>query len=164
MTAPPGAQGFSLDYIYMSEEYEEYIGSSFNDKFYVILKAPQTTNNVATVINYTACTSPGSYWDFVDNDGNKWCYIAINTAFSEPCSNVTTNISGTGFECGNGGSANGSSTGWLVTTWPIQEGETFELKFHIHDTSDGIYDSEVILDNFLWLGDGVVQGTKPHFK
>lgn len=164
MTAPPGAKGFSMDYIYMSEEYEEYIGSSFNDKFYVILKAPQTTGNASTVINFTACTSPNSYWDFIDGDGNKWCYIAINTAFSEPCSNVQTNISGTGFECGSGGATNGSSTGWLITTWTIQEGETFELKFHIHDTSDGIYDSEVVLDNFLWQGEGVEQGTKPHFK
>ncbi len=162
MIAPPTAIGFSLDYIYMSEEYEEYIGSVFNDKFYMILKAPQTTNNVKKVINHTACSNPNSYHDFIDDNGEKQCYIAINTAFSEPCSNVQTSIAGTGFQCGPGGSTNGSSTGWLTTSWPIQPNETFELIFHIHDTSDGIYDSEVVVDNFQWLTDGFEQGTKPH--
>ncbi|MBM4373336.1 MAG: choice-of-anchor L domain-containing protein, partial [Deltaproteobacteria bacterium] len=163
LTAPPTATGFAMDYIFFSEEYEEYIGSSFNDKFYIILKAPVTTSNVKKVINFTACSNPGSYWDFIDPGGQKVCYIAINTAFSEPCSNVQTDISGTGFQCGGGGSSNGSSTGWLTTEWSIQAGETFTLTFHIHDASDGIYDSEVILDNFHWLQGDVDEGTKPHF-
>ena len=162
ITAPPTAIGFSLDYIYFSEEYEEYIGSAYNDKFYIFLKAPQTTGNVKTVINTTDCSSPWSYWDTINDEGQKQCYIAINTAFSEPCSNVQTDISGTGFQCGPGGSTAGSSTGWLTTQWPIQPNETFELTFHIHDTSDGIYDSEVILDNFLWLVEDFEEGTKPH--
>ena len=162
MTAPTNAVGFAMDYIFFSEEYEEYIGTSFNDKFYIILKAPQTTNNVKTVINYTACSNPGSYHDFTDENGQKQCFIAINTAFSEPCSNVQTNISGTGFECGPPDSAHGSSTGWLTTSWPIAANETFELIFHIHDASDGIYDSEVILDNFHWLSTPFTPGTASH--
>ena len=161
MTAPANAIGFSIDYIFFSEEYEEYIGSSFNDKFYIFLKAPQTTGNQKIVTNYTNCSNPNAYFDFQEN-GQKWCYIAINTAFSEPCSNVQTNISGTGYECGPGGSTNGSSTGWLVTQWPIQGGETFELTFHIHDSSDAIYDSEVILDNFHWLSEPFDPGTASH--
>ena len=161
LKAPPGAKGFSIDYIYFSEEYEEYIGSQFNDKFYIFLQAPQTTGSQKTVINFTQCSNPSIYFDF-QKDGQKWCYIAINTAFSEPCSNPTTSIAGTGFECGPGGSTNGSSTGWLQTTWPIAPNEVFTLTFHIHDTSDGIYDSEVILDNFVWETDTVVGGTASH--
>jgi len=151
LTAPMSAVGFSVDYIFFSEEYEEYIGTQFNDKFYILLEAPQTTGNQKTVVNSTECSNPNSYYDFQDPQGNKWCFIAIDTAFSEKCPNVPTDISGTGFECAQGGfdtSATGSSTGWLTTSWPINGGETFELTFHIHDSSDGIYDSEVILDNF----------------
>ncbi|HIN85018.1 MAG TPA: hypothetical protein EYN06_00955, partial [Myxococcales bacterium] len=147
MTAPKGAKGFTIDYLFMSEEYEEYIGSSFNDKFYIILNGPETTGGQKKVINYTACSNPGQYFDF-QKDGKKWCYIAINTAFSEKCPNVPTSIKGTGFECVTGGgfdsSSTGSSTGWLQTSWPIQSEEKFELVFHIHDATDGIFDSEVI--------------------
>ncbi len=161
MKAPTNALGFSIDYIFFSEEYEEYIGTSFNDKFYMILKAPVTTGNSNKVVNTTSCSNPNSYYDFIEN-GEKKCYIAINTAFSEPCSNPKTNISGTGYECGSPDSAHGSSTGWLVTSHEIQGGEQFELTFHIHDTSDGIFDSEVILDNFHWLSQPFTPGTASH--
>jgi len=162
LKAPLGALGFSIDYIFFSEEYEEYIGSSFNDKFYIFLTAPVTTGGQKIVVNHTACSNPNAYFDFVDDEGNKACYVAINTAFSEPCSNPATNISGTGFECGPGGSTAGSSTGWLSTSWPIEAEETFTLTFHIHDASDQIYDSEVILDNFKWLGEPFDPGTVIH--
>jgi hypothetical protein len=160
LQAPQAALGFSIDYIFMSVEYEEYIGSSFNDKFYIILNGPTTTGGQAEVINLTACSNPANYYDIIDPvTGEKLCFMAINTAFSEPCSAVTTSIAGTGFECGPADSAHGSSTGWLSTAWPVASGEIVELTFHIHDTSDGIFDSEVILDNFQWLYVPFVPGT-----
>jgi len=161
LKAPANALGFAIDYIFFSEEYEEYIGTSFNDKFYMFLTAPQTTGGQKVVINSTACSNPNAYYDFIDQ-GTKKCYIAINTAFSEPCSNPKTNISGTGYECGPPDSAHGSSTGWLTTSWKINAGEQFELVFHIHDASDGIFDSEVILDNFHWLSTPFTPGTATH--
>jgi hypothetical protein len=160
LTAPQNALGFSIDYIFFSVEYEEYIGTSFNDKFYIFLKAPDSTDNTPTVINQTQCSNPDSYYDLIDPiTGDKLCYIAINTAFSEPCSDPQTNILGTGFECGPADSSHGSSTGWLTTSWAIMPGEAFDLTFHIHDTSDGIFDSEVILDNFQWLYVPFLPGT-----
>jgi hypothetical protein len=158
LTVPEGVTGFSLDFIFMSVEYEEWIGSSFNDKFYIIMNGGQTTNGQDQVINFTECSNPGVYSDFQNANG-QWCYIAINTAFSEPCSNWTTDIAGTGYECNIG---EGSSTGWLTTTQSVQPGESFELRFHIHDTSDQIYDSGVILDNFQWQGGTVTSGTVTH--
>jgi len=173
LTAPANAIGFSIDYIFFSEEYHDWVCSSFNDKFYILLQAPQTTGGQKIVINYTACSNPGQYFDF-DENGQKWCYIAINTAFSEPCPDAPTDISGTGYECagtycatgqcscGSADPYHGSSTGWLVTQWPIQGGETLTLTFHVHDSSDGIYDSEVILDNFHWLSEPFDPGTASH--
>jgi hypothetical protein len=157
LVAPEGVTGFSMDYIFMSQEYEEWIGTQFNDRFYIVMNAPQTTGGVDQVINFTQCSDPNSYYDF-QQGGIKWCYIAINTAFSEPCSNPTTDISGTGMEC----AAGGSSTGWLTTTWTVNPGEVFTLKFHIHDTSDQAYDSVVLIDNFLWKGGAVSSGTAAH--
>jgi hypothetical protein len=157
MVAPPGVTGFSVDYIFMSAEYEEWIGTDFNDKFYIILNAEETTGGVGKVVNYTQCSNPNVYFDFQDATG-KWCYIAINTAFSEPCANPVTNISGTGHECGSGG----SSTGWLTTLQSVQPGETLSLTFHIHDTSDHVYDSTVVIDNFQWIGGAFEEGTVTH--
>lgn len=80
-----------------------------------------------------------------------------------PAGRFTTNISGTGFSCAdsefNDSSAQGSSTGWLVTEWPVEPGEEFTLIFHVHDTSDEILDSEVLLDKFQFIGKVVNQGT-----
>jgi hypothetical protein len=157
LVAPDGVTGFSLDYIFMSQEYEEWIGTSFNDRFYVVMNAPQTTGGVDQVINFTQCSDPNSYFDF-QQGGQKYCYIAINTAFSEPCSNPTTDISGSGMDCGSGG----SSTGWLTTTWTVNPGEVFTLTFHIHDTADQAYDSLVLIDNFVWKGGVVSTGTAAH--
>jgi len=156
LKAPAGATGISIDYIFMSAEYEEYIGTIFNDKFYIIIQAPSTNGGAETVINFAPCSDPSNYFDAIV-DGKKVCYIAINTAFSEPCSNVSTNIDGSGHGC-----PTGSSTGWLTTKWPVKAGETFTLTFHIHDTSDEIYDSTVLLDNLQWEGGTFTQGTASH--
>ena len=156
--------------MFLSEEYDDFIDTDFNDKFYIFIEAQSTRRGKRTVINYTSCRNPNVYSDFVCdsaemdwcNDGEKYCYIAINTAMSECCwydgcpdGKWTTDISGTGFSCANkknnDDDGRGSSTGWLVTEWKIEPGEEFDIIFHIHDTADHVYDSEVILDKFLFL-------------
>jgi len=180
LTAPAAAEGFRFRYVFFSEEYDDFIGTTVNDKFYVLLNADDTGGG-GTVINFTSCRDPDTYYDFICgagdsgcNEGEKYCYVAINSALSDCCwyngcpggtsAMVGTDITGTGFECAPSmemdSSAMGSSTGWLQTSWPIGAGETFSLTFHVHDTSDGIYDSEVILDYFEFIK-GVEPGTIP---
>lgn len=177
LRAPANASGFSFRYVYFSEEYDDYIGTKFNDKFYVVLRAGSTASGEPTVINFSRCRDQGSYYDFICGQGlenchpgQKYCYVAINTALSECCwyqgcpgGKAKTDISGTGFECGGAASADGptkgSSTGWLETQWPIEPNEEFELTFHIHDTGDGIYDSAAIIDRVVFL-EGVSPGTR----
>jgi hypothetical protein len=180
LTAPEEAKAFRLKYVFFSEEYDDWISSSFNDKFYVLLEAGSTNEGNMTLVNFTECRDPDVYHDFVCGpddiaceEGEKYCYIAVNSAFSDCCWyegcpdgyswDVGTDISGTGFECSgttSDGPQYGSSTGWLQTSWPIDGGETFSITFHIHDTSDGVYDSEVIIDSFEFLKDPE-QGTVP---
>jgi hypothetical protein len=187
LEAPPGAGGFQIHYVFFSEEYDEYVGTAFNDKFYIIIEADSTNDGEPTVINFTECRDPENYSDLecsaemadlgVCEQGDALCYIAINTALSECCwydgcpgfdEADRTDISGTGFSCGTeeedntsgGGAQYGSSTGWLVTEWPIDDNERFTVTFHIHDTTDAFLDSEVIIDKFLWVGTPV-PGTGP---
>ncbi len=181
LKAPADAKSFRFKYVFLSEEYDDYISSNFNDKFYVILDAASTDGGQSKVINFTECREPDLYWDFICqtgdtgcDEGEKYCYIAVNSALSECCwyngcpdGFASTDIAGTGFECAasemeeidSGGYIYGSSTGWLQTTWPIDGDEVFALTFHIHDTSDGSFDSEVIIDAFQFLqtaGSGTV--------
>ncbi len=180
LKAPDDAKAFRFKYVFFSEEYDDFISTGFNDKFYVFLEAPSTNDALPTLINFTGCREPDAYYDFICDaedfgcdEGEKYCYIAINSAFSDCCwyggcpgfdPATRTDITDTGFVCAademSDSSLMGSSTGWLQTSWPIAGGETFALTFHIHDTQDGVYDSEVILDAFEFLKDPE-QGTVP---
>ncbi len=183
LKAPPEAKALRFKYVFFSEEYDDYIAATVNDKFYVVLEAGSTNSGNPTVINFTECRDPSTYYDFICQPGDagceegvEYCYVAINSALSECCwypygsyyaSNPgdpacpsgtwTTDISGTGFECatdvGSDSSMSGSSTGWLQTSWPITGDEMFALTFHIHDTADGVWDSEVIIDALEFLKD-----------
>jgi subtilisin-like proprotein convertase family protein len=190
LTAPANVHGFSFDFVFFSSEYDEYVGTDYNDKFYVWLNAPTTTGGTEKIINYTDCRDPGSYFDFSSPQCNLpsgyCCYIAINTSASDCCwydgcpgGTGGTDISNTGYSCGTQAHENalctdpsgtyssikcgydtGSSTGWLRTSWNIEPGEIFTLTFHIHDTYDPIFDSQAIIDNFTWHTDEVVPGTE----
>jgi len=180
LQAPDEAHGFGFKYVFFSEEYDDYISTQFNDKFYVFLEAGSTNGGEKSIINFTHCREPEVYYDFECQagqtgceQGERYCYIAINSALSDCCWfngcpdgfswEVGTDITGTGYECAadqmSDGSANGSSTGWLQTTWPIEPGETFAITFHVHDTGDGILDSEMILDAFEFMYDSTVPET-----
>lgn len=175
LRAPDDAHGFQVHYVFFSVEYDEYVGREFNDKFYMLLDASTTEGMEHPIINYTECRPTVTTPDFVCPAGNpgceagdELCYIAINSGLSECCwydgcttMASNTDITGTGYECGTEdvdyvgdysmGFTYGSSTGWLVTEWPIEPGETFTITFHLHDTADSILDSTVLLDKFVFV-------------
>ncbi len=182
LTAPADATGFQFDYVFFSEEYDEYVSSQYNDKFYAVLNAPETTGGQDQVVNFTDCRDPYQYYDFTGPEctspSGYCCYMTVNSGHSDCCwyphysdhvadspalaacpagTDDTTDITGTGYECAHSaewdGDGTGSSTGWVRTSWPIQPSETFTLTFHIHDTFDSLWDSEVILDAFQFVGD-----------
>jgi hypothetical protein len=159
LTAPPDATGIRLEYVFMSSEYEEKVGQKNADKFYLLMNAPETTQGNSTIINLAGCLNEDKVVDFNTIDG-PMCAIGVNSVFSESCDDPFTDLTGTGFECGNKDNASdGSSTGWLRTTWPIKAGESFDLTLHIHDTKNSKSDSTVIIDSFRWLTGPIQVGT-----
>jgi Ca-activated chloride channel family protein len=139
LTAPPDARSFSFDFVFFSAEYPQYVGSSYNDTFYAILRADSSNGGASTNISF---------------DGNGNSIEVDNNYFQNeyhPCSEW-----GTGFHYGDGG-----STCWLRTSWPINGGETFTLTFSIHDEGDQAYSSTVLIDNFQWHPYEAVGATDP---
>jgi len=130
------AHGFSFDFLYASTEYPEWVGYSYNDAFYAILQAASTNGGATTNIAFDQSPAHEE--------------ICVNSAFFEDP--PETNLEGTNFGWDPFISEHiGGSTGWYRTEWPIEPNETFFLTFSIHDESDGIFDSLVIIDNFRWL-------------
>ncbi len=127
LRVPANAGGLSFDFVFLSAEYPEYVGSQFNDTFYAMLKDLEEN-------------SPRMNISF-DTLGKA--ITVNNNYFQDP---PILDISGTGYE----GSI-GSSTGWLTTRAPVEPGSLIEVIFSIHDEGDGILDSAVIIDNFRWL-------------
>jgi hypothetical protein len=136
LTAPAGATGFSLDFVFLTKEVE--IQNPYDDRFYILLKAPQTTNGETWVINFMPCL-PKVDADFTFEEV-KYCYIRALSGFAVNPSPL--NLAGTAFL---------ASTSWLRTSWEILPGESFSLTFRVADWQDGQYDSAAIIDNFQWL-------------
>jgi hypothetical protein len=97
------------------------------------------------------------------------CMAGQTGCFGTPgfnfCSGGSSELAGTGFgaldpgdPCGAPTSI-GGGTGWIQSEAPVLPGETITLEFMVWDSSDGVFDSAAIFDDFHWL-----QGTlaNPH--
>ena len=146
LIAPPGATGFSIDFVFLTMEVA--LQEPYDDRFYLLLNAPATTNGETWVINFMECL-PDVTPDFAV-EGKNYCYIRALSGFAVSPSPL--NLTGTGF--------NGSTT-WLRTAWQIQPGEEFTLTFRIADLKDAKYDSAAAIDNFQWLFADVTPKTEP---
>jgi hypothetical protein len=141
--APANVHSVKFDFNFMSAEYPEFVGSSYNDEFWVKQESPSH-----------------SYDNIVHDSSNK--PININSVFfNEPC----TQLTGTGFNFSksdvNQGPATSASdcdaggTGILTTQSPVEPNETVTLTFYVQDRGDGIYDSAVMVDNLTLSPDSV---------
>lgn len=154
VVAPTNAQSFSFDFHFFTSEYPEYLGTQFNDTFWVELKSKKFTGNISFDKNGTPIRLNNAFFSICDPDPSK----PATKAFCEEPASV---LMGTGYasDCyGGGNDAAGGSTGWLTTTSPIEPGETFELIFSIFDKGDDVLDSAVVIDNFRW---SLKPATKP---
>ena len=156
---PTNAHAFGFNHSFFSAEYPEFACTVFNDMWAVLLdsKAPGIANNKDIV--FDAQGTPGSMnLNFFDR-----CVAGATGCSGGPpgfnfCSGGKSELNGTGYDAPNMGcnadgsnSSTGGGTGWLMTESPVVPGETMTIQFIIWDSTDGVYDSSVIFDNFHWL-------------
>lgn len=136
---PTNARSFSYNLNYYSSEYAEWVCSAYNDSFVALL----TSNHSVNMGNQGA-----PHYRNISFDGNN-SPINVNNNFFQVRDQAT--LAGSGFEGTNCPSGYcGAATGWLETSAPVTPGETITVHFSIWDTSDHIYDSTVLLDNWQW--------------
>lgn len=139
---PTNARSFSYNFNFYSSEYKEWVCSTFNDSFVALL----TSNHAVNVGNAGA-----PHYRNISFDSNNSPINVNNNFFKVTNQGV---LSGSGFDgtgCYSGFC--GASTGWLQSTAPVTPGETLTIHFSIWDTSDHIYDSSVLLDNWKWFAE-----------
>ena len=139
---PTNAQSFDFDFHFFSAEYPEYVGSQFNDTFWVQLHSKKFSGNISFDKKNVPIRINNAFFDICDR--------APNT--STMCSKPASALDGTGYarQCSSSAEAVGGSTGWLHTTSPVTPGEKIRLIFSIFDKGDWILDSAVLIDNFRW--------------
>lgn len=126
--APQTATGFSVDFIYYTFEYPNFVCTQYNDQF-VIIKNPAPQGSINGNIAFDSNNTP----------------VGVNINYTSTSNDQL--MQGTGF--GTWGSA--ACTGWLRTSSPVEGGEEFTLRFIIWDASDQSINSTVVIDNFQWL-------------
>lgn len=126
LRVPANAEGLAFDFVFLSTEYPEWVGSEFNDTFYAMLR-DETANGPRNNISF--------------DTRNK--AITVNNDFFHP---GALDLTGTGYE-----GSDASSTPWLTTRAPVEPGSIIEIIFSLHDEGDGILDSAVVIDNFRWV-------------
>lgn len=120
-----------VDYVFASEEYPEYVCTSFNDVFAFYVTDP-TNGSMQNIANIPSTNSPVS----INNINNLPCAVASQYYIDGTNSTL---------HCFDG------YTTPLTASFIAQPGITYHLKIVIADAGDGVYDSGV----FLQIQDGV---------
>lgn len=128
----PYSNSVAFNYVFGSEEYEEYVGSQFNDvfAFYIIGPGYPTPTNIALLPN----NQPVAINNVHDPVTNQFgTFGAANAQFYVDNANGST-IQYDGF------------TNVLTAEADVQCGQQYHLIICIADAFDGIYDSGIFLE------------------
>lgn len=143
---PTNAKSFTYNLDYYSSEYPEWVCSKYNDSFVALLTSDHPTN---------VANAGAPHFKNISFDGNDRPINVNNNYFV-----VTSQagLAGSGFDgtncwdrdLGYGQVPCGAATGWLTTSAPVTPGELITVHFTIWDTTDHIFDSTILLDNWQW--------------
>ena len=181
---PTNANSFTVRMFFFSSEYPEYVCTQFNDFFVTLVDSTTMDNpndgniaiyddganlypvgvNILDAANglFTECTNTA-----VGQASGAGGACVTPPSTYDGCTS-TNGLVGTGFDdtgstpfsCGYAGNY-GGGTGWLTMSGNVTPGETMEIRFAIWDTSDGLFDSTVLLDGWEWSVQASEPGVNP---
>ncbi len=149
LRVPTNAETMSFDSNFFSHEFPDYVCSSYNDT-YVVIMTPSPQGEPASANDNVAFDSKGNV-------------ISVNAGFltvCDPsavpgyaCAEGPGKLAATGFAKNDSpDQEDHASTDWLTTTVSVSSlaGQEITLLFAIWDSSDGYLDSSVLIDNVTW--------------
>ena len=172
---PGNARSFSVAANYLTSDFPEWVCSPYNDLFVALLDSSYagTPPNPAdkNIASYTAPSTKvyplgvalarddtGLFTQCIN--GPTGCDSG-NQGTISTCAN-TNGLTGTGMDTTDavcsGSYMVGGGTDWLELRGNVVPGEIIQLRLAIWDTSDGTYDSVVLLDDFRWSAQQIVPG------
>jgi hypothetical protein len=172
---PTNAKSFNVQMYFYSAEWPEYVCTAFNDLFVTLVDSTGVGNpNDKNIAIYTtqqnqkypvgvniAKAAPGLFTQCLN--GPIAC-LGVQSNYNG-CTG-TQGLAGTGFQIAEGGcganNTTGGGTGWLKMAGNVKGGEVMEIRFAIWDTADGIYDSLVLLDDWVWSVQASQPGVQPN--
>lgn len=127
----PFSDTVSFNYVFGSEEYPEFVGSSFNDVFAFFISGPGIAGqqNIAKLPNGAAVTINN-----VNSGANSAYFVSNGDGNSSPFNSGPNFIQYDGF------------TKVLKAVSKVQCGQKYHLIIAIADAGDGIYDSGIFLE------------------
>ncbi|HET6244646.1 MAG: choice-of-anchor L domain-containing protein [Bacteroidetes bacterium] len=138
----PMGDSVKFRYVFGSEEYPEFVNSSFNDAFGFFLSGPGITGiysnnakNIALIPNTTTAVTINN----VNNGNFSGCPTNQTGGACTNCQYYVNNCSGTTVQY------DGFTT-VLEAKSAVQCGQTYHIKIAISDLGDGSYDSGVFLE------------------
>jgi hypothetical protein len=125
LTVPTDATCVSFDFVFYSEEFDEYVGSSYNDAF----TAELGTSDLS-IVNQKVVAPKNFAFDTLGD------IVSVNTVYGVTGDTETTYD---------------GATPKIKATTPIDPAaSTITLVFTVQDLGDSILDSAVFIDNFEW--------------
>ncbi len=127
----PAIDTIRLHYIFGSEEYPEYVGSTFNDVFAIFISGPGITGqqNIAETPNFS-----GTFVNSINATTNSAYYVSNGDGTQAPYNASSTYVQYDGY------------TTTLEAKSAVQIGQTYHMIIAIADAGDGILDSGVFLE------------------
>lgn len=163
---PSNAQSFSFLFNFFTFEWPQYICTEFNDFF------------IANLTPFPETQADGNI--SFDDFGNP---ISVNNAFlsvcgcpSSPgqcvvppsaptkpfdCEQGTDRLLGTPWETDTTAGWTNGSSGWLITSAPVEKSSEITIRFVTYDSSDMRVDSSAVVDGWVWYAEPGTVGTKP---
>ncbi len=151
----PIGDSIGFKYVFASEEYNEYVGSNFNDVFGFFLSGPGIngafTNNAVNM-----AVIPGTNIPVAINNVNNGYAPQGATPPSGPCTNCAYYNSNTTNPPANSMEYDGFTNVLVAYHTGLQCGQTYHIKIAIADINDGWYDSGVFLERGSFSAPGSI--------